>query len=101
MSEYKGKASILRPEQIKNCVEKIQAIEIIETRIFKKDIKINCFYVGHVLSACMFLIDINGNRVTYTGDCNIIINRHLSGDYMPKIFPDVLMIETTYGDKIR
>ena len=101
MSEYKGQVSILRPEQIKNCVAKIQTIEINETRIFNNDIKITCFYAGHVLGACMFLIDINGNRVTYTGDCNTIIDRHLSGAYMPKIFPDVLMTETTYGDKIR
>ena len=101
MSEYKGEKGILRPEQIKNCVSKIQTIEINETRIFNNDIKITCFYAGHVLGACMFLIDINGNRVTYTGDCNTIIDRHLSGAYMPKIFPDVLMTETTYGDKIR
>ena len=101
MSEYKGQISILRPEQIKNCVAKIQTIEINETRIFKNDIKVTCFYAGHVLGACMFLIDINGNRVTYTGDCNTIIDRHLSGAYMPKIFPDVLMTETTYGDKVR
>ena len=101
MSEYKGQISILRPEQIKNCVAKIQTIEINETRIFKNDIKVTCFYAGHVLGACMFLIDINGNRITYTGDCNTIIDRHLSGAYMPKIFPDVLMTETTYGDKVR
>ena len=101
MSEYKGQISILRPEQIKNCVAKIQTIEINETRIFKDEIKVTCFYAGHVLGACMFLIDINGNRVTYTGDCNTIIDRHLSGAYMPKIFPDVLMTETTYGDKVR
>ena len=101
MSEYKGQMSILRPDQIKNCVAKIQTIEINETRIFNKDIKITCFYAGHVLGACMFLIDINGNRITYTGDCNTIIDRHLSGAYMPKIYPDILMTETTYGDKIR
>jgi integrator complex subunit 11 len=101
MSEYKGQVSILRPEQIINCVKKIQTIEINETRVFKKDIKVTCFYAGHVLGACMFLIDINGNRVTYTGDCNTIIDRHLSGAYMPKIYPDVLMTETTYGDKVR
>ena len=101
MSEYKGQISVLRPDQIKNCVAKIQTIEINETRIFKDVIKVTCFYAGHVLGACMFLIDINGNRVTYTGDCNTIIDRHLSGAYMPKIFPDVLMTETTYGDKVR
>jgi integrator complex subunit 11 len=101
MSEYKGQISILRSEQIKNCVAKIQTIEINETRVFNKDIKVTCFYAGHVLGACMFLIDVNGNRVTYTGDCNTIIDRHLSGAYMPKIYPDVLMTETTYGDKVR
>ena len=101
MSEYKGERSILRPEQIVECVSKIQTIEINETRIFKNEIKITCFYAGHVLGACMFLIDVNGNRVAYTGDCNTIIDRHLSGAYMPKIHPDVLMIETTYGDKVR
>ena len=54
-----------------------------------------------MFGACTFLIDINGLRVTYTGDCNTIIDRHLSGAYMPKIFPDVLMTETTYRDKVR
>ena len=33
MSEYKGQMSILKPEQIKNCVSKIETIEINETRI--------------------------------------------------------------------
>ena len=101
MSDYKGVASILKTEQIKNCVKKIETIEINETRIFNKDIKVTCFYAGHVLGACMFLIDINGYKITYTGDCNTIIDRHLSGAYMPKIFPDILMIETTYGNIIR
>ena len=41
MSEYKGQMSILRPDQIKNCVAKIQTIEINETRIFKNDIKVH------------------------------------------------------------
>ena len=54
MSEYKGQISILRPEQIKNCVSKIQTIEINETRIFKNDIKITCFYAGHVRGLYVF-----------------------------------------------
>ena len=36
ISEYKGKASILRPKQIKNFLAKIQTKEINETRIFKR-----------------------------------------------------------------
>ena len=53
MSEYKGQISILKPEQIKNFVNKIEMIEINETQIYKNDIKVTCFYAGHVLGACM------------------------------------------------
>ena len=101
MGEYKGQSSILTPEQIKICVDKIQTIEVNETKIFKKNIKVTCFYAGHVLGASMFHIDIDGYTVCYTGDYNTIIDRHLNGAYMPKLFPDVLMTETTYGDKVR
>jgi integrator complex subunit 11 len=54
MSEYKGQISILRPEQIKYCVSKIQTIEINETRIFKNDIKIIFFYAGYVRGLYVF-----------------------------------------------
>ena len=51
MSEYKGQINILKPEQIKNFVNKIETIEINETRIYENDIKVTCFYAGHVLGA--------------------------------------------------
>ena len=53
MSEYKGQINILKPEQIKNFVNKIETIEINETQIYKNDIKVICFYARHVLGACM------------------------------------------------
>ena len=45
-------------------MNKKETIEINETRIYKNDIKDICFFAGHVLGACMFLIDANRNRVT-------------------------------------
>ena len=101
MGEYKGQNSILSPDQIKLCVNKIKTIELNETKIFKKNIKVTCFYAGHVLGASMFHIDIDGYTICYTGDYNTIIDRHLNGAYMPKLYPDILMTETTYGDKVR
>ena len=101
MGEYRGEKSLLLPEQIVECVRKIETIEVGETRTFKEKIKVTCFYAGHVLGAAMFLIDVDGYTVAYTGDYNTISDRHLAGAYMPKIYPDVLMTETTYGDKVR
>lgn len=101
MGEYRGEKSLLLPEQITECVRRIQTIEVGETRVFNEKIKVTCFYAGHVLGAAMFHIDIDGYTVAYTGDYNTICDRHLAGAYMPKIYPDVLMTETTYGDKVR
>lgn len=60
-------------------------------------IKITCYRAGHVLGACMWMIDIDGVRVLYTGDFSLENERHLKGAEIPPITPDVLIIESTHG----
>ena len=38
---------------------------------------ISFFFIGHVLGAAMFMIEINGVRVLYTGDFSRQEDRHL------------------------
>jgi Cft2 family RNA processing exonuclease len=45
----------------------------------------------------MFLIDIAGLRILYTGDYSREEDRHLVKAELPPIRPDVLIIESTYG----
>ena len=53
---------------------------------------------GHVLGACMFLVDIDGKRVLYTGGFSRQEDHHLMGAKTPTIpGVDVLIIESTYG----
>ncbi len=101
ISDYRGEKSPLTSKQITDCVNKIQTIEIGETKIIKNRIKVTSYYAGHVLGAGMYLIDVDGYTVVYTGDYNTLTDRHLSGAYIPKIFPDVFITETTYGDTVR
>jgi len=101
ISDYKGERSILQPNQIKNCINKITTIELGEEKIIGNRIKVSCFYAGHVLGASMFRIEVDGYSVVYTGDYNTSPDRHLGGAYIPRIYPDILITETTYGDTIR
>jgi len=101
ISDYRGEKSPLTPKQITDCVNKIQTIEIGETKIIKNRIKVTPYYAGHVLGAGMYHIEVDGHTVVYTGDYNTLTDRHLSGAYIPKIYPDVLITETTYGDTVR
>ena len=45
----------------------------------------------------MFLIDIAGLKILYTGDYSREEDRHLVKAEVPPIHPDVLIIESTYG----
>ena len=55
------------------------------------------YHAGHVLGACMFMIDIAGLKVLYTGDYSREEDRHLVKAEIPPIRPDVLIVESTYG----
>ncbi|KAH7888842.1 beta-lactamase-like protein [Phlebopus sp. FC_14] len=55
------------------------------------------YHAGHVLGACMYLIDIAGLKILYTGDYSREEDRHLVKAEVPPIRPDVLIVESTYG----
>ena len=48
----------------------------------------------------MFMIEIAGVKILYTGDFSREQDRHLMAAEMPLMKPDVLIIEATYGIKI-
>ncbi|KAH9978661.1 beta-lactamase-like protein [Lactifluus volemus] len=48
------------------------------------------YHAGHVLGACMYLIDIAGLKI-------LTQDRHLVKAEIPPVRPDVLIVESTYG----
>eukprot|EP00818_Percolomonas_sp_WS_P005200 CAMPEP_0117448304 /NCGR_PEP_ID=MMETSP0759-20121206/7330_1 /TAXON_ID=63605 /ORGANISM="Percolomonas cosmopolitus, Strain WS" /LENGTH=722 /DNA_ID=CAMNT_0005240683 /DNA_START=418 /DNA_END=2586 /DNA_ORIENTATION=+ len=77
----------------------MDAVELIDYHQEKqhKGIKFWCYNAGHVLGAAMFMVEIAGIRVLYTGDYSREADRHLLGAEIPAISPDVLIVESTYG----
>jgi len=55
------------------------------------------YHAGHVLGAAMFMVDIAGTKVLYTGDYSREEDRHLKAAEIPEVSPDVTVIESTYG----
>ncbi|TNY23563.1 Endoribonuclease YSH1 [Rhodotorula diobovata] len=62
-------------------------------------VRFTSFAAGHVLGACMFLLEIAGARVLYTGDYSTEEDRHLVPAKVPNWErpPDVMICESTYG----
>lgn len=55
------------------------------------------YHAGHVLGAAMFMIELAGINVLYTGDYSREEDRHLVGAEVPSVRPDVMICESTFG----
>ena len=63
-------------KSIESSLTRIDVLDY-EQEINYKGIRVKCFNAGHVIGACMFLIEIDGVRVLYTGDYSSEHERHL------------------------
>lgn len=80
-----------------NTFPQIEAIDYHTTHTISS-IRITPYPAGHVLGAAMFLIEIAGLKVFFTGDYSREQDRHLVSAEVPKgIKIDVLITESTYG----
>ena len=76
---------------------RIEAIDFYTTHTISS-IRITPYPAGHVLGAAMFLIEIAGLKILFTGDYSREEDRHLITAQMPKnVKIDVLITESTYG----
>lgn len=85
---------------IESCMCKINTIEF-NQRMCVNGIQFTAIPAGHILGACAFYISCGGRSVLYTGDFSAAADHHLSGHQIPRLFPDILITESTYGDKNR
>ncbi|KAL2644670.1 hypothetical protein R1flu_012257 [Riccia fluitans] len=86
-------------QDIQRTMAKIEVIDFHQT-MEVNGIRFWCYTAGHVLGAAMFMVDIAGVRVLYTGDYSREEDRHLKAAEMPQFSPDVCIIESTYGVQI-
>ena len=99
--DQKGELNFFSTEDIINCMRKVIPISLHESVNVLEDLEIKCYYAGHVLGAAMFLIRSGDESVVYTGDYNTTPDRHLGAAWIDKVYPDVLITETTYATTIR
>lgn len=75
----------------------IEAIDFYTTHTISS-IRVTPYPAGHVLGAAMFLIEIAGLKIMFTGDYSREEDRHLIPAQAPKnVKIDVLITESTYG----
>ncbi|PSN74216.1 hypothetical protein BS50DRAFT_567082 [Corynespora cassiicola Philippines] len=80
-----------------NTFPSIEAIDFYTTHTIA-GIRITPYPAGHVLGAAMFMIEIAGLKILFTGDYSREEDRHLVSATVPKgVKIDVLITESTFG----
>ncbi|XP_077293002.1 cleavage and polyadenylation specificity factor 73 [Arctopsyche grandis] len=84
---------------LESTMDKIETINFHEEKEIQ-GVKFWTYNAGHVLGAAMFMIEIAGVKVLYTGDFSRQEDRHLMAAEIPTVHPDVLITESTYGTHV-
>ena len=73
------------------------AIDYHQDIVISGGLRFTPYHAGHVLGASMFMIEIAGLKVLYTGDYSREEDRHLVVAEVPPDRPDVMICESTFG----
>ena len=91
-----GEETLYNEEDVNRTMSRIEVVDY-HAEVNVNGIKFRPFYAAHVLGGAMFMVEIAGVRVLYTGDYSREEDRHLRAAEIPPFRPDVLIIESTYG----
>lgn len=94
--EGEGDEGIYSDEDLAKSLDRIETIDYHST-MEVDGIRFTAYHAGHVLGAAMFLIEMGGLKVMFTGDYSREEDRHLASAEVPPLRPDVLITESTFG----
>eukprot|EP00262_Sarcandra_glabra_P021002 TRINITY_DN858_c0_g3_i1.p1 TRINITY_DN858_c0_g3~~TRINITY_DN858_c0_g3_i1.p1 ORF type:complete len:700 (+),score=105.45 TRINITY_DN858_c0_g3_i1:536-2635(+) len=102
LSDYVKVSKVSVEDMLYDEQDILRSMDTIEVIDFHQTLEVNgirfwCYTAGHVLGAAMFMVDIAGVRVLYTGDYSREEDRHLRAAEIPSFSPDICIIESTYG----
>ncbi|KAL7031466.1 hypothetical protein ACKWTF_007020 [Chironomus riparius] len=105
LSDYIKVSNIATEQMLYSEADLEASMEKIETINFHEErdvlgVRFWAYNAGHVLGAAMFMIEIAGVKILYTGDFSRQEDRHLMAAEIPTMKPDVLITESTYGTHI-
>lgn len=90
---------LFNERDVKNTMDKVETIDFHESKEVG-GVKFTAYHAGHVLGGAMFMIEIAGVKVLYTGDYSREEDRHLKAAEVPEAKPDIMICESTYGTQL-
>lgn len=100
-SEREHEVPLYSPEAVATLATRALPVRFCErTPLFGGDVAVTFFPAGHVLGAAMIALEGADGKLLVTGDYSVGAQRTVEGAMAPRFSPDVLVTESTYGDRL-
>lgn len=100
MNYTEGEIPIFQEQDVLNMFERVKIIPYQKEMEILENIKIIFYMAGHIAGASAILVTSKEGTIFYTGDFSLTNAHTIHGMAIPKLRPDVVISETTYGDKL-
>lgn len=100
MNNREGEIPLYAEKDVESALNRIFTINYeVKFPIFE-DIHITFYNAGHIAGASCVYIQSPEGAIFYSGDFSVFSQRTVEGAKLPKLRPDVAILEATYGDRL-
>lgn len=100
MNYSEGEIPIFSEEDVLNMLNRVRLVPYQKEVAILKDISLTFYMAGHIAGASCTYLKTSEGSVFYTGDFSLSNAHTISGMSIPKLRPDIVISETTYGDRL-
>lgn len=102
MSQQEGEIPIYAEKHVVDMLDRIVCFSPEHPIVpFKdSDLKVTFYSAGHILGASSIYIQSKEGNIFYSGDISMTSQHTVNGATIPKLRPDLMLVESTYGDKL-
>jgi predicted metal-dependent RNase len=100
MNNREGEIPLYAEKDVESTLNRIFTVNYEVKFLIFEDIHITFYNAGHIAGAsCVYLQSPEG-AVFYSGDFSVFSQKTVEGAKLPKLRPDVAILEATYGDRL-
>ena len=89
--KVRNEEALFTEQQIRDSMEQISTIDF-GIQLEEEGIKITAYVAGHIVGAAMFIIEIDGVKILYTGDYSCEEDRYIMKAEIPQSNIDILIV---------
>ena len=100
MNYSEGEIPIFNEDDVANMLDRVVLVPYQKEVNILDNISLTLYMAGHIAGASCCYLKAKEGSVFYTGDFSIFPQHAISGLSIPKLRPDIVISEATYGDRL-